>query len=188
MSSENRRSHIIDAAIPLIHAHGAEVTTRQIADAAGIAEGTVFRAFGDKQELIDAVVASVIDPAPLVAELEGISPGATLTETVTVVVGLLRKRVEAVMRLLTALGPRDHARHRAHAGAKHPTPLGEATAPLARLLAAHSDELRVAPDVAVEYLRILVVGTSMRHMDSGREIAVEELVDFILRGLSQKGD
>ena len=39
---------IVDAALPLLLEHGEMVTTRQIADAAGIAEGTIFRAFADK--------------------------------------------------------------------------------------------------------------------------------------------
>ena len=43
---------IVDAALPLILEHGERVTTRQIADAAGIAEGTIFRAFTDKDDVI----------------------------------------------------------------------------------------------------------------------------------------
>ena len=45
---------IIDAVIPLILEHGVGITSRQIAEAAGVAEGTVFRAFGDKESLIAA--------------------------------------------------------------------------------------------------------------------------------------
>ena len=48
MSVEDRRAAIVEAALPLLIEHGANVTTSQIAAAAGIAEGTVFRAFGDK--------------------------------------------------------------------------------------------------------------------------------------------
>ncbi len=56
---------IVDAALPLVLEHGERVTTRQIADAAGIAEGTIFRVFADKDEVIAAVVAKAVDPAPL---------------------------------------------------------------------------------------------------------------------------
>jgi AcrR family transcriptional regulator len=51
-----RRSMIVQATLPLLLEHGEMVTTRQIADAAGIAEGTIFRVFADKDELIAAVL------------------------------------------------------------------------------------------------------------------------------------
>ena len=56
-----RRAEIIAATLPLVLAHGAAVTTRQIAEAAGIAEGTIFRVFPDKESLIEAVVESAFD-------------------------------------------------------------------------------------------------------------------------------
>ena len=42
---------IVAATLPLLLEHGELVTTRQIAEAAGIAEGTIFRVFADKDEL-----------------------------------------------------------------------------------------------------------------------------------------
>ena len=52
MSPEDRRQMIVRAVLPLVVEHGAAVTTSQIARAAGICEGTVFRAFKDKDELL----------------------------------------------------------------------------------------------------------------------------------------
>ena len=56
MPVDERRAAIARATLPLIAAHGHEVTTRQIADAAGVAEGTLFRVFDDKEAMIDAAV------------------------------------------------------------------------------------------------------------------------------------
>ena len=58
---DERRSMIVRATLPLLLEHGEMVTTRQIADAAGIAEGTIFRAFPDKDALIAAVVDAAFD-------------------------------------------------------------------------------------------------------------------------------
>src|SRR3954454_10741580 len=69
---EERRAAIVAAALPLLAAHGTAVTTREIAEAAGIAEGTIFRVFADKEALIRAAIEKAFDPAPLVAALEAI--------------------------------------------------------------------------------------------------------------------
>ena len=63
---------IVAATLPLLIEHGDRVTTKQIAEAAGIAEGTIFRAFGDKDEVIAAAIESALDPAPLEAALSAI--------------------------------------------------------------------------------------------------------------------
>lgn len=59
MTTEQRRCDIVRVAIPLVTEHGINVTTRQIAQAAEIAEGTVFRVFADKEELLRACIAEV---------------------------------------------------------------------------------------------------------------------------------
>ncbi|WP_156156115.1 TetR/AcrR family transcriptional regulator [Demequina maris] len=189
MAPEERRASIVDAAIPLILERGAEVTTREIADAAGIAEGTVFRAFADKTELIDAAITRVMDPTALLAELESIDPDAPLDAKVERVVGLMHGRVSAVVRFMSALGPRDHARHRA--GEEHPhrnPPLSETTDVVARLLEPDAHRLRVPVATAVDYLRILVFGTTMPFLTNGGTSDPSELADFILRGIAKEGD
>ncbi len=67
-----RRAVIVEATLPLLLTHGSGVTSRQIAEAAGVAEGTIFRVFTDKDELLDAVADLVFDPAPTQAALEAI--------------------------------------------------------------------------------------------------------------------
>ncbi len=64
---DERRSMIIAATLPLLLEHGDRVTSRQIAEAAGIAEGTIFRVFADKDEIIAAVIETALDPEPLEA-------------------------------------------------------------------------------------------------------------------------
>ncbi|WP_300082285.1 helix-turn-helix domain-containing protein, partial [Propioniciclava sp.] len=54
MSADERRKALVDATLPLLREHGTDNSTRQIAEAAGIAEGTIFRAYDSKDDLIAA--------------------------------------------------------------------------------------------------------------------------------------
>src|SRR6266536_6403797 len=72
MSVEDRRAMIVHAVLPLMMEHGANVTTSQIARAAGIGEGTIFRAFKDKDELLEACLLEALRPdsvLELIAEI-----------------------------------------------------------------------------------------------------------------------
>src|SRR5438045_8820513 len=77
---DERRAMIVAATLPLLLEHGDRVTSRQIADAAGIAEGTIFRAFADKDEIIAAAVASALHPEPPEAALNPLPDGLDFEE------------------------------------------------------------------------------------------------------------
>ncbi|MDN4474852.1 TetR/AcrR family transcriptional regulator [Demequina sp. SYSU T00192] len=189
MSPEARREQILDAAVPLLLERGAEVTTRELADAAGIAEGTVFRAFPDKDALIDAAIARVMDPTEILAFLDGVDPALSLEAKIEVIVSALHGRVSGVVRFMTALGPREHARHTGSDGHGHrKPPLAEATGVVERLLAPDAARLRVPVATAVDYLRILVFGTTMPFLTTGGASDPSELADFILHGIAKEGD
>src|SRR5215470_11776618 len=73
MTPDQRRQMIVAAALPLVTEHGSAVTTAQIARAAGIGEATIFRAFADKESLLDAVVVEVLRPDHVLREIASIS-------------------------------------------------------------------------------------------------------------------
>ena len=70
MSPDDRRKAIVTALVPLIVERGGEVSTREIAQAAGIAEGTIFRVFPDKKSLLLAAAEEAINPADGQAEFD----------------------------------------------------------------------------------------------------------------------
>ena len=78
MPPEERREAIVQATLPLLREHGANVTTRQIAQAASIAEGTVFRVFSDKEELLRNCVAEAVRTDQLCADIRQLPARRTL--------------------------------------------------------------------------------------------------------------
>ncbi|WP_454729426.1 TetR/AcrR family transcriptional regulator [Cellulosimicrobium protaetiae] len=118
LSREERRDTIAAATIPLLVEHGAAVTTRQIADAAGVAEGTLFRAFADKDEILHAAVVRSLDPAPAVAAIRLLPDDDGLRPLVVSIVEFLLEAQRVGMRIFAAahqvLDPHRHSAGRGH--------------------------------------------------------------------------
>ena len=104
MPAEERRASILAATVPLLIAHGTEITTRQIAAAACVAEGTIFRVFVDKETLIEAAVEQAFDPAPVEAEFRAIDLTLPLEARCEAAVDIVQRRVASLWRILTAVG------------------------------------------------------------------------------------
>ena len=179
LTPEDRRASILDAAVPLLMEFGSDVTTRQLADAAGVAEGTLFRVFEDKQAIIDAAVARFLDPTPTIAALTAIDPHLSLEDKVEHVVDIVRRRFAGVTGILTALGLREPpAALKGHA---NPGDKGRSAA--AALLEPHRDELRVDPEQVVHILRLLCLAAALPPMGAIRPTSNREIVDVVLHGV-----
>src|SRR3954454_1015178 len=94
MSPEDRRRSIIAAVLPLMIDHGTSVTTNQIARAAGIGEGTIFRAFKDKEELFDACVVEALRPDHVLDAIAEIPVDQPLTDRLVEAAEALRAHLE----------------------------------------------------------------------------------------------
>jgi AcrR family transcriptional regulator len=174
---DERRSMIIEAIIPLLLEHGEMVTTRQIADAAGIAEGTIFRAFGDKDELLGAVIDAALDPAPLERALETIDPSLPLPEIVAAAAAFAQRRVVEIWRLASSVGTRFHDRSK--------RPMADSPA-LTRLLEPHRADLAFPPRQAARTLRALVFAMSHPMMVE-KSASPREIAEVFLHGVTKKG-
>ena len=142
---------IVDATLPLLLEHGDGVTTRQIADAAGIAEGTIFRAFNDKDELITTVLEKALDTTALEAALGAIKLDQPFEKCLDAAITAIQRRVVDIWKLMSAVGPRFHPEKPA------PTPISPA---LTKLFEAHRDRLGVKPTEAAKFLRALTMSVT----------------------------
>ena len=173
---DERRSMIVAATLPLLLEHGDRVTSRQIAEAAGIAEGTVFRAFADKDELIVAVLEAAIDPLPLEQALAGIPRDLAFEATLEAAVVVMQQRVIDIWRVMSSVGTRFHELTR--------RPMADSDA-LVRIFAAHADRIRVEPIEAARLLRQLTLSTT-HPMLADVPRSPDELVRLFLHGVAGK--
>ena len=91
---DQRRTEIIAAACPILLADPTGFTTRQVAEAAGIAEGTLFRHFETKAELVSAVVDDLLNPDPLLELIAGLTGDDLESLTLGILTALRRGGVD----------------------------------------------------------------------------------------------
>jgi AcrR family transcriptional regulator len=185
LSPDARRASIIAATLPLLRMYGREVTTSQIALAAGVAEGTLFRVFPDKEALISAAVASVFDPTADEAEVARIDPELPLRDKLITAIEMLQRRVGKVWHLFSMLGLTAPPEARRSPPAQMDD--SRLRAALANLFAPHRDEIRCAPEEAARFLRaIAFAGTHPRLTD--KPITPHEIVTLLLDGIRARDE
>ncbi|MCW3818231.1 TetR/AcrR family transcriptional regulator [Micromonospora sp. DR5-3] len=187
MSPDQRRAMIVRAALPLLATHGAAVTTAQVARAAGIGEATVFRAFPDKDALLDACVAEALHPGAALADLAAIPLTQPLGDRLTAAATALRAHLDRIGAVLAAA----HAAGRPGRGQRDVPPVRDRAsgreesvdavrAAVAALFAPEGDRLRLPADqLAVLFLAVLVPS---RTPLAGAAPTPAELVDLFLHG------
>ena len=182
MSPQQRREMLVAATLPLVVQHGLKVTTRQIAEAAGVAEGTIFRVFPDKDALIHAAVAKALDAGPVFAELTTVDMTMSLQDRLVVVTGILQRRYVMVFNLLIAVGmhgpPRDIEEHRKAARPEHEAVLAQ----IARVIEPDQDRLRCPVAEVVRVLRLLTFSGSHPLISDGHMLTPAEITDVLLHG------
>lgn len=199
MSPEERRASILAATVPLLLERGRDVTTRELAAAAGVAEGTLFRVFADKQELVRAAVAQVLDPALLLeelAELAATAGGSTLRAVLVQAVTILQARGQRITSIFVVAhqvlagapgrpgGPSAGSPHRPGHGHDRSHPMDLVADAMSALFAPHADEVRRSPQDCARFLTAIVMATIRPGVPSSAvPLTPEEVVDLLLDGL-----
>ena len=179
MSPDERRAEIVRAARPLFLEHGQNTSTRLVAEAAGIAEGTVFRVFATKQDLVDAVLDAEFDPELFLEDVRSIDPALDLRERLVRYVTLLQRRFVGIFALMAAIGvPKPPARFTDEAARRRLAQEG-----LGSLLEQDADRFILPVDRVVHLVRLLTFSGSHPHISDQRPLSPEEIADVILHGV-----
>ncbi|SDS44713.1 DNA-binding transcriptional regulator, AcrR family [Nocardioides scoriae] len=199
MAPEERRAAIVSAVAPLVLEHGRMPSTREIAQAAGIAEGTIYRVFEDKGALLHAVLEEVLRPPDTADQLVGLMaslPGLATRLLVLAERSQARMReVHATMMVMRPL--MEQAAHGRGAPLGPPRFLVEANEALmerlTRVFELSADELRVEPLVAAAAFRALMLGAHSPGMPSPSPLTPEVVTRLLLEGFArpdsrQEGD
>ena len=101
---DDRRRAIIDAVIPLIVDHGAGITTRQMAEAAGVSEGTLFKVFPDKPSILFEAIRVRIDAGPVSEAIGAIPEDLPMERQLEIAAQALVERSEELVALVSVLG------------------------------------------------------------------------------------
>ena len=178
---DERRAALIAATIPLVREHGLTVTTRQIAAASGVAEGTIFRVFADKDALIQAAIESACNPALTVGELDGVDLDQPLRERLLAVTMILQRRMALIVGLMTAMRttpPTGPPRRPPARSTFDPT-----YAAIARILEPDAADLRLSGLEIAHLLRLMTFGGSHPIISEGYLLSPEQIVSIVLDGV-----
>jgi AcrR family transcriptional regulator len=180
-----RRAALIAATEPLLERFGRDVSTRQIAEAAGVAEGTIFRAFPTKEALIDAVIEDAYDIQRTCAELAEVDLRLSLEERLVAAVGILQARFRRLFALFGSLQLRKETLDRDRFRAKHQADNELLNGAIAILLKPDQDRLRLEVPDAASALRAITFAMSHHMIGEQRLAEPEDIVDLVLCGVCQ---
>lgn len=191
LSPDLRRKALIDSTLPLLREYGDAVTTRQIAHACGVAEGTIFRVFPDKESLITTALDRALDPTETIAEISRIDPTLALEQRLRAAASILYERLTGVFALLGAMrltqpggqAPNSscHNIHNIHKARQ----AGIVDA-VADLLRPDEQQLRRTPVEVAQLLRALIFSSAHPLISAEAPLSSDEVVSILLDGVRRR--
>lgn len=197
MAPEERREALVDVYLRLARTQGRRPSTSEIAKEAGVAEGTIFRAFPTKGELEDEAVQAAFCPEPVRRDIARIDPSLPPRDRLVAFTRIMQQRFTDVFGLMAALGltqpPSRAGHHECFARGRHQTCAavtdehGPEHQPLLDsihdLIQDAKDDFTIDPRDVIHRLRLLTFSASHPGIADGQTLTPEEIVDTILDGL-----
>jgi AcrR family transcriptional regulator len=183
MAPDDRRAALIAATVPLLREHGLDVTTKQIAQAAGVAEGTIFGVFPDKTSLVHAALVQVLDPTHAANALEGIDRTADLRGRLRQAAGRLHDSFLKNAPLFAAIRTLAFTATDPEFKARMLSGRDRTIAKLTELIEPDRDQLRIEPREAAGFLLMLIGATNHGAFGGSDRFSAEETVSMLLDGV-----
>lgn len=186
---DERRRALIDATLPLLREHGLGISTRQIAEAACVAEGTIFRVFPSKAELIDATIEEAISHERLVGRLAAEASGLGLADQVAAVVRVLQEHALDAKLIFAILGHRpSHAKDEPDDEARRPSHSdinARVAGTITALFTPHAAQLTLEPAAAAWMVLALSFGSAFTVPDADA-LPPARVADVLLHGIAKE--
>lgn len=178
---DERRAAILAAVEPVVLDKGLAATTRELAQAAGVAEGTLFRVFDSKDELVLACGRGAFARRDHLDRFAAIDRSLPVEERLIAIVRILQGvlgRIHRVMMTFEADKERlGHPRHLVD-----PEVLQHSERLMCAVLEPDADRLRLPLTEVVRILRSLTMA-GLHPAGIGRPLEAEQIVDIVLHGV-----
>lgn len=181
MAPSDRRAAITQATVPLLLARGWTVTTKEIAAAAGVAEGTIFSVFEEKQDLLLAALEAALDPEPVALALSQIDLSLPLEDRLVMAIEILHGLTRRISQLSGVL-QLEEVRGQLP---RHATGERIWTEILPALFEPSRRELRIKPGQAAQVLMVLA-GAGSHGTVFEKPLTVPEIVALLLDGIRKR--
>lgn len=180
LAPDERRAALQRAASELFVAHGPGFTTADLAEAAGVSEGTIFRYFPDKSALLAAAREGALDLEallPLLAEAATLEP---LEDRLLAAAEALSGRMEQMARVVENLD----VPH----GQPEPELVNRLVAGIAPLFDGVEADGANSDQLATIFLGSLLANTFIARAGSTEPVELRSLVRFVVRGITAGTD
>ena len=181
LSREDRREQILDAVLDVAIEHGMAVTSKQLAEAAGVSEGMIFKVFGTKEALLRELAnRNVLRP-------HGVSAWLASADVRSLTLEQLVKRIIAVavddyrisFKLFAAFGTLIDNPSQADIDS-----FDNELRPWTEALEAHAVELRLEPPAAASVLRMHAIAAADTNSVWSTNMSPDDHAAVFLHGIA----